>query len=201
MPSFSVLSRIFFPILLTIFFLTGCSPKAQGLRTYEETVVAYKTGAKSNAAKVPAKRSSAASWVTPKGWFEEPGSALRLVSFYTTRNGDPMECTIVRLSGEAGGLDGNLRRWLGQCKVTPSFQELENYLKVVKPESLDGSTSLYFFDLTHFTKDPGRLSILAAAVRQGDDSYFFKLTGKGSSLALEKAAFLGLCRSFKPVSF
>ncbi|MBL8994371.1 MAG: hypothetical protein JNM63_13595, partial [Spirochaetia bacterium] len=119
-----------------------------------------------------------------------------------------LECSIVKLSGEAGSVEANLRRWLGQCKVTPSYSELETYVSAIKPEAVGGMT-MFFFDLTSFTKDPERVSILAGALRGGsaqashgdEDTYFFKLTGKGADLALEKAAFLALCRSFRPGEF
>lgn len=191
--------RFFFLLVFASVFLTAasCSRKAEGLRVYDETVVSYKT-AKTNAK--PVSGPTRGIWETPPGWTYEGGSTLRLASFQVKRDSRTLECTIVKLSGEAGSVEANLRRWLGQCKVTPSYSELEAYVSAIKPESVGGMT-MFVFDLTTFTRDLERSSILASALRQGEDTYFFKLTGKGSDLSQEKNAFLGLCRSFRPSEF
>jgi len=191
--------RFFFPAALAALSLIfiSCARKAEGLRAYDETVVSYKT-AKTNLKPFSGPRRG--TWETPAGWVEEGGSTLRLASFLVRRGSQTLECSIVKLSGEAGSVEANLRRWLGQCKVTPSYSELEGYVGAIKPESVGGMT-MFVFDLTTFTRDPERNSILASALRQGEDTYFFKLTGKGDDLAQEKAAFLSLCRSFRPGEF
>lgn len=188
--------RFFFPVFLSLIFVS-CSHRAEGLRTYDEISVSYKA-APTNAKPFSGTRRGV--WETPTGWREEGGSALRLASFQVTRGSETLSCSIVKLSGEAGSVEANLRRWLGQCKVTPSYSELETYVNAIKPESVQGMT-MFVFDLTAFTRDPERNSILASALRQGEDTYFFKLTGRGADLAQEKAAFLGLCRSFRPNEF
>jgi hypothetical protein len=50
------------------------------------------------------------SWDVPARWVPEPGSGMRLVTF---RIGE-VECYVVVLGGNGGGIVGNIQRWVGQ---------------------------------------------------------------------------------------
>lgn len=50
------------------------------------------------------------SWDVPPGWIPEPGAGMRLVTFRV----GAVECYVVILGGNGGGVVGNIQRWAGQ---------------------------------------------------------------------------------------
>ncbi len=50
------------------------------------------------------------SWDVPAGWVPEPGGGMRLVTFRV----GAVECYVVVLGGDGGGVVGNIQRWVGQ---------------------------------------------------------------------------------------
>ncbi|KKW17097.1 MAG: hypothetical protein UY58_C0011G0009 [Candidatus Magasanikbacteria bacterium GW2011_GWA2_50_22] len=57
------------------------------------------------------------SWATPEGWRELPGSGMRLATFRSADTGDPVECALISLAGDAGGLESNAARWMQQVNI------------------------------------------------------------------------------------
>jgi hypothetical protein len=55
------------------------------------------------------------SWDVPSGWIAEAGSGMRLVTFRV----GAVECYVVILGGDGGGVLSNLQRWAGQLGQEP----------------------------------------------------------------------------------
>ena len=106
--------------------LTGCnrSPEA---RRYSEITLKTKSGASQGEAPIKL------SWTLPDGWVDQPeGDPLRVAGFWAphpdlahTGEMDPeaVDVSLVQLAGDAGGLDANVVRWLGQIKIPSSYAE------------------------------------------------------------------------------
>ncbi len=106
--------------------LAGCNREPEA-RRYSEITLKTKSGVSQSEA--PIKMS----WTLPDGWVDQPeGDPLRLAGFWApdpalahTGEMDPeaVDVSLVQLAGDAGGLDANVVRWLGQIKVPSSYAE------------------------------------------------------------------------------
>lgn len=73
---------------------------------------------------------SGISWKLPENWTQQPeGDPLRLTGFWAPDprlteqdlpDPDPVDVSIVQLAGDAGGLEANVVRWLGQVGLQAS---------------------------------------------------------------------------------
>ena len=114
---------------------SGCQQQSQE-RHYTEVVVnesqisapTAAVGMDMSAIGMPSVANSAASndqfsWALPKGWEQEPGKSFRLASFRLIADEKAIDGSIVNLAGVAGGLEGNLRRWMGQIGMKQTSTE------------------------------------------------------------------------------
>src|ERR1039457_6941126 len=67
-------------------------------------------------------------WVAPQGWKQEAGSGMRLATFHLLSDAKAIDCSIVSMGGMAGGLEANLRRWMGQIGVQAAPDELSHLI-------------------------------------------------------------------------
>lgn len=194
----------------------GCGRPASGLRAYREVAVPPpdapvrggasvpglppgmgEPGAAGAMASAPVAVSGASlQWTAPAGWVEQPGQAVRLVTFLV--GPDRAECTIVGFPGDVGGLEANLRRWLGQLKADVSDDALALFAS--RPESFtsEGGLDCRVFDFATILAPDAPASMLAAVVPLGSQTFFVKLAGSHALLAAEKDNFMALCRSLRP---
>jgi hypothetical protein len=178
---------------------TSCRPVNDSWRTYEEISIQAQESQphvhKDQSAAVPSK--SELSWKRPKTWREEPSSGMRMAAFSIQGNNATGTCTIIRLSGSAGGLEANVQRWIGQLNLPAmSPGQLGAFLgKQGKITSSDGREIL-IVDLTSLGSDAeDEATILAAVLTIDSSSYFIKLNGPAGLVNRERASFLELCRS------
>lgn len=135
------------------------------------------------------------SWRTPKVWDEQRGSGMRLATFIS-RDADPIQCTIVSLSGNSGGLQANVTRWIRQIGVTlESKDALSEFLKKQQTLQSDGDLQVQLIDLTEFKTD--QQSMLAAIVETPDKTIFVKMTGSLKAVEANRTPFKELCASLK----
>ncbi len=129
-------------------------------------------------------------WDVPAGWRSEPASAMRLATFRLADDPQAMDASIVSLPGGAGGLEANLKRWLGQINLQVSDQELAEFISSSKDQ---------VFDFTRLqTKASGEAkSMLAALVELNEATVFVKLTGSKHVVQKNKNSFLGLVKSIR----
>ncbi len=167
---------------------TGCSQESH-VRSYNV--------AKSPESTTPAPSQPAASreaelvWDTPDGWGTKPPASMRIATFTVPLDGGAEgDCSIIVLSGEGGGLVGNVNRWRGQIGLPEATrsQILEDSMtetgklgefQVFRIENPELPDRAFFVSLQPF---PGRTA-------------FVKLAAPSASLDSLEPAFLSLCRS------
>jgi hypothetical protein len=175
----------------------GCSREGDWRQYREVTAAAGR--AEAPAAQQASAPSGDLTWTAPTGWKEERGSGMRLASFAVGSGASTGLCTIIRLGGTAGGLEANVRRWIGQIGLPdPGEQDLADFLGRQQKLSLDGGWEGRIVDLTQMG-DPGAEagSMLACSLSGAGSTVFVKLTGPVSLLRQESANFSSLCRSLR----
>lgn len=136
------------------------------------------------------------SWETPEGWAEERGSGIRIVTF-RTEGSDPVEVSIVSLSGPAGGLVPNAVRWAGQIGVPAD--NIEAFIDRQEEITTQNGLSGRIIDFTGLQPEAGGAapSIIGAVFPLGDDSLFVKMTGSKAAVTAEKSEFRQLLQSLR----
>ena len=121
---------------------------------------------------------------------------MRLATF---RIGDG-ECSITAFPGDVGGMEANVRRWLGQINVQePSPEAMKAFLTDGEAIISAGGLPGRVFDLARLAPDadPESTGILAGVFSKEGSSVFVKLTGPISLLSEERERFAELCRSLQ----
>jgi hypothetical protein len=191
----------------------GCRERAPELRQYREVAVEPPTrqervadvaamaqqapSAGGDMAATPVATGTAVlTWRVPEGWIEQPGRAMRMATFLV--GPDRKECTIVSFPGDVGGIEANLRRWIGQLNVTVPDEALARFARMPETFQSEGQLGCLVYDFTGLLPADAPQSILAAIVPMDGQTVFVKLMGPRDLLAAERERFLDLCRSLKP---
>lgn len=137
-------------------------------------------------------------WAVPKGWQEVAGSGMRLATFNSTDKSNPIECTIVSLSGQGGSFEANVSRWMGQIKVSFSNDnEFQAFLSKQKKIKTDGGLTAEVVDFTSISSDPKLPSMIAAIISLENEKVFIKMSGQSKALEKNREPFEKLCQSLK----
>jgi len=138
------------------------------------------------------------SWKTPKGWLEQKGSGMRLVTFSVSDKSMPIETTIVSLGGSAGGIEGNIVRWMGQLRLAvPSAAEMAAFIKKQDVLTTESGLTATMVDLTQWQdkeKDTAA-SMIAAIIERPGSQTFVKMTGTKKAVLANRAKFKELVTS------
>lgn len=146
----------------------------------------------------PKEQNGPLNWKIPQGWREASGSGMRLATFFNDDTANPIECSIVSLGGQAGNLEGNVRRWMGQIGLSlDSEGEFNNFLSKRQRLKSDGGLAIEIIDFTALQSEPSASSIVAAVVTTADATVFVKMTGTKSALQKNRESFTALCQSLK----
>lgn len=140
-------------------------------------------------------------WTAPEGWREQPGSSVRLATFFAGPESAPAECSITAFPGDVGGTEANLRRWLGQLNAEPPAPEaFASFVKHAQSITTQGGLSGHLYDFADLLPDlPAEATSTLAAVLQVEGAtVFVKMMGPKALLGQERERFTELCRSFKP---
>lgn len=128
-------------------------------------------------------------WSAPKGWAEKPAGNMQVAAF-----GLPSSAgvTIAMFPGDVGGELANVNRWRGQISLPP-VAEGELAALRERVETRAGAAQLYDFT------GPGeaRTRLVAAMLRVGDSTWFFKLTGTEAAVAAARPAFLEFLKGLR----
>ena len=181
--------------------LAACGPKASSWQTYEETYIAAPARNQPAAmTPAPSKPRSLPRWTAPEGWQEERGTGMRLATFNIQTGETSATGTIISLSGAAGGLEANVKRWIGQLKLeTPPPEAWAAFLEKQQRIKSEGGYEGVVVDLTELAgQEPDSSSMLAALVTVEDATLFIKLTGPLAFLRTQKEALARLCQSIQP---
>lgn len=188
--------KIFCKILLLIL-LSGCN---------QEQITSYRVPKEDHSSKGMApfientqdNSQSNIQWKVPKGWEEQPPSALRQASFLIRdKNSQQADMSVVSFPGLAGGDLANVNRWRGQLQLEP-ISETELVKSIISLE-VDGDTTSLFemvskTPLNH-QKTPSRL--LGAILHHSDRTWFFKMLGDHSLVLAEKPSFISFLKSIR----
>ena len=142
-------------------------------------------------------------WKTPEGWQELPGSGFRLVTFKAGENGEAIECSIVSLSGEAGGIEANLLRWMTQINLKAPSDGILDFLKengtYIPGDSMAGHLPINYIDFTQLQKSaaPATPSMYAGIIEGPDSTIFVKMTGSLKAIKEHTKKFQTLSHSIE----
>jgi len=133
-------------------------------------------------------------WETPDGWTEIPGDGMRLA---TLKSPDGLvQISIISFGGQAGGVEGNVVRWLGQLNITLDDQALKNFIADSESVSSTGGFNVRIFRLTSLAPDADS-SMIAAMTEIPGAIVFFKMTGPAKNLEAHFPDFHDFCQSLE----
>jgi hypothetical protein len=124
---------------------------------------------------------------------------MRLVTFKSV-GADNIECSIVSLGGEAGGLEANVIRWLGQLEIKePDSNNLKEFINSQEKIKSSQGFEMVLVDFTKLqTKEnPQKQSMMATILNNNDSTVFIKMSGSKKSVMDNRAAFKALCQSIQ----
>lgn len=122
---------------------------------------------------------------------------MRAGSFLVPHENHPADISIVSLPGSTGGLLANVNMWRTQLEL-PRMDETE-LQKITTLMKISGKQATWI-DLTSKTfviDKKYQARILAAIVSNGEQTWFFKMTGENSLVTREKAAFTKFLQSIR----
>lgn len=133
----------------------------------------------------------------PDGWQEQPGNAFRAASFLIPGPDVPAaDVSVSAFPGSVGGDLANVNRWRAQLNL-PAIDAAT--MTASSTAITNGSLSFQVFDLVSAgaaLEGGHRARILAAILKQGDQTWFFKITGEAEHVAAQRENFARFLRSF-----
>ena len=152
---------------------------------------------------LPARPAAAAAspmeWDTPGTWREEAGTGMRLASFAVGGPDQPAEVSLTALSGAAGGVEANVRRWLDQLGAPPeSDASLTDFLSTAgQTFETPGGETATLVDFTSLAAEDTAASMLAAIIPLTGKTVFVKMTGPAAVLREERARMRAFAESIR----
>jgi len=135
-------------------------------------------------------------WQAPRSWTEEKGSGMRLVTFYAQNK--QIECSIISLGGQAGGLQSNVTRWMGQINLDiPVDDQFNAFLSRQKEVKTKSGFSMTVIDLAELSQQEQAPSMIAAIAVLKDKTIFVKMTGNRDSIVAHRNQFISLIKSLE----
>ncbi len=192
----------------------ACSDEAPPKRYYQEVVVQAPPSASMDphagmdtsagmlapplTAAPPPAQGRSIMWEIPEGWVQQPGSGMRLATLVIQTEEETAECTLIILSGDVGGLDANIQRWMGQIGLPiPPAPEFRSYVNNLTRFETVGGHSALLIDFNPLVQDDAALSTLGGIIEVGPLTLFIKLTGSKRLLTAEYDRFVELCKSVR----
>lgn len=131
-------------------------------------------------------------WTLPSGWKEVPGTGMRLATLVPP-GGLKTEATVVSLPGDSGGELANANRWRGQIGLGPTDEAgLKSSRATVATKA--GPVSVYDFT----SEGESKTRLIAAVVKTGDTTWFFKLMGEAGATESARPGFLTIIKGLQP---
>lgn len=186
-------------LLLLALAVASCKPNGPEFRHYREISIAppphedHTPAPAMDMSGPVAQADVALAWDTPSTWTEMPASGPRLATFGV----DGMECTITSFPGTTGGLEANIRRWLGQLNAQRTEEEISKFAQEAESFETAGGLRVTLLDFAALLPADSPTSMLAGVTELNDATVFVKLMGPPEKLAAEKNRFRALCASLK----
>jgi hypothetical protein len=151
--------------------------------------------ANGSAANGAAETSARLAWQLPKGWTAQPGSGMYYAIIKTSADPSASEIGVLSLPGEAGGLQANAERWMGQLGLHPAAGEVSSFISNSRRFKSTGNINVTLLDFSSMVEEDDGSSMMVAIAKPAGDSYFLKMVGKRSVLAKHSQEFASLCNS------
>lgn len=135
------------------------------------------------------------SWTLPKGWKQGANRMMRLASFYLEADPDAIDCYIVALPGMAGGMEANLKRWMGQADIDPSDANYKQLLNTARTLKTKEGLEATLYDLAPLQQRPSGKTMIVAVVPTNDTTIFVKMTGTKEHVKQNRDSFLEFLKS------
>jgi len=142
-----------------------------------------------------AEASAHLAWQLPKGWTAQPGSGMYYAIIKTSADPSASEIGVLSLPGEAGGLQANAERWMGQLGLHPAAGEVSSFVSNSRRFKSTGNLDVTLLDFGSAVKGDDGSSMIVAIAKPAGDSYFLKMVGKKSVLAKHSQEFASLCNT------
>lgn len=139
---------------------------------------------------------SAYTWVLPDGWVQEPGKGFRLASFHLSSDAKTIDASLISLAGAAGGLEANLKRWMGQIGLESSDADLTALINSATTIKIKAGEEGKVFDFTTLpTVKAQDKSMVVVMLALKDATLFVKMTGTVETVSANKGDFFKLVQS------
>ena len=195
---FRIISLSVISLSMVTAFLISCKDR-DGKRSFSEKN-GMDSPVKANEIKVSGDAAAAVAsgqlqWELPQGWKAFPGSGMHLAILKTSSDATALECTIASLQGDAGGLQGNTMRWLGQLGLTLPVSEVDKFLAKQEKFQTRGGFELTLLDFNTLVNVDSELGMLMGVTKPGENTYFIKMMGSKAQLIKVKKDFQKFCQS------
>lgn len=146
-------------------------------------------------------------WTLPENWMiRDSANAMRVGSFAVPDSqfldmgeADPraLDVSVVQLAGDAGGLEANIRRWMGQVGLIASAAELKALIDSAdKLKATTGQDGIYVDFTEKLSSDMTQdKSIFGAIVSTSEYTVFVKAMGERGRLLKAKGQIKTFCES------
>jgi len=135
------------------------------------------------------------SWETPNGWIQQKGSGMRLATFKAESKSGPVQCSLISLGGQAGGIESNVLRWMKQIKVqVPGNEPMKKFLSRQEDIITKGEFSIKIINLAEISQDKAP-SMIAAIAEIKSMTIFVKMTGSKEATIEQFESFKRLIQS------
>ncbi|MEI6613266.1 MAG: hypothetical protein WCL37_00040 [Chrysiogenales bacterium] len=177
-----------------LFIATACRQQPQS-RQYEEN------GATAALPAQAAPQETAWHWAMPSKWRKEGSSGLRLATFFIVDPEGTGQCTLIPLTGDGGGVQANVQRWLDQLHL-PRFSqpEMADFLTIQKKVRTGSGLPVTIIDFTPLNNPQERsgTSLLVAVITGKNETLFVKMSGGKVLLKKNREVFSKFCLSLSP---
>ena len=121
---------------------------------------------------------------------------MRLGTFRSVNDPEAFECSVIILGGEAGGLDSNLARWIGQVGLPLTQQNRQALVSKAHSTKTKGGLDVIVYDLTVLQNgNMGEKSMMVGVFAIEGSSVFVKITGTVAEINKERDNFMSFVKS------
>jgi hypothetical protein len=148
-------------------------------------------------------------WTLPESWaVKDSANAMRIGSFAAqdpalanTGEIDPnaVDVSVVQLAGDAGGLEANILRWMGQVGLKATPEEMAEFIKAAEHFKTGSGQEGMYVDLTDKLSGDMTQSktIFGAVVQTQEYTVFVKAMGEHAKVVAQKPLVIAFCKSLK----
>ena len=132
-------------------------------------------------------------WTVPEAWQARPPGSMLLASFIASGDQGQAEITISKLPADGGGLLANVNRWRGQLGLGPVTEaQLSGLVSQIEVDA-ENAPLVDLKGTNARTGQPARM--LAVAVPQHGETWFYKMMGEESVVEKERQTFISFVQS------